>query len=479
MLGIIEKIHKDVIKEPWKDDKLITLANTIDDILATEEGDRKILVFSEFEDTVWWVFNGLSKMVVNKKVVHPDLWEGRFDWASSSRKDVEKIAARFSPLSMKKTSSKAIGIGKEEEIDVLIATDVMSEGMNLQDANYVINYDIHWTPYKLIQRIGRIDRIGSKHEKIHVINFLPENELEKNLNLIEKVSKRADEFITALGEDGKIVTEEDAVNKSAMKAIYGGRMEDVESIAEKNILSLTPAAEKALDDFIKNHKKDWEKLKEVISIRSAALHSLPKTAALVVCSNGVHPQYYTYELVNGKWERVYLSLDYFLQGGLNYETPPYTDIDTNNFIEVAEKALKGYFKMLDEMKQIRTHGRMKKSSKEMINRLRTISRSTHMNKTIQGLAMKYYDLMLWGYNHIPVFKNVVDKVSSKKSWKRKNAKEFMGDINDLLDLYSIGARKEEEEMKDDKGEGYLRPHITSILILVKNRNSEGDETNKR
>jgi superfamily II DNA or RNA helicase len=118
----------------------------------------------------------------------------------------------------------------QEEIDILIATDVLSEGLNLQDCDNVINYDLHWNPVRLIQRFGRIDRIGSEHEVIYGYNFLPEKELEKNLGLHEKLHRRIQEIHATIGEDAAILEPEEQVNVEAMYAIYAegevGRHED-------------------------------------------------------------------------------------------------------------------------------------------------------------------------------------------------------------------------------------------------------------
>ena len=468
MLKIVENVHNEVMKDPWKDEKLRILVEKIDDILYTKDR-RKVLVFSEFEDTVNWIYKGLKKIVEEKKVKHPELWKGKFARASSSS-NVEAIAAQFSPKSMRKTSYKAEMVSEEEEIDILITTDVMSEGMNLQDANYVVNYDIHWTPYKIIQRIGRIDRIGSEYEEIYVINFLPETELEKKLNLLEKVKKRAEGYATTLGEDGKIITEEDKVNLSAMKAIYGGNLEEIEKMAEKNVMSITTDAVKLIEEFSRKHPNRYKEIKEYISMRSAALHDSPKTVALFVCSNGVNPQYYTYEYVDGKWERTFLSLDFFIKGGINEDTPPYNDLNMNMYRESASMALKEYENMLKESGGVRG-GKSKKIKskyiKDIIKRLKRIMTSYNKDEATKKLAAKYKDLLEWGISNIDYFEKDLRNIVKSKKWReKKKDKEFLEAIRFLLENYNIPAKKKDAESRVSGKEKSLKPHITAGLLLV-------------
>ena len=98
---------------------------------------------------------------------------------------------------------------KEGEIDILIATDCISEGQNLQDCDFLINYDIHWNPVRIIQRFGRIDRLGSRNDKIQLVNFWPTKDLDNYINLKERVEARmALVDVTATGEDNILNTEQ-------------------------------------------------------------------------------------------------------------------------------------------------------------------------------------------------------------------------------------------------------------------------------
>ena len=136
----------------------------------------------------------------------------------SKTKNKLNILRRFSPRS-NRYELKDI----ENEIRVVIATDVFSEGLNLQDAACIINYDLHWNPVRLIQRVGRIDRIGSLHETIHIYNFFPEVALdggEKGLGLKERLTRRIQEIHNTIGEDEKILDETEQLNPNDMYGIY-------------------------------------------------------------------------------------------------------------------------------------------------------------------------------------------------------------------------------------------------------------------
>jgi superfamily II DNA/RNA helicase len=125
-------------------------------------------------------------------------------------------ARRFSPR------ANGIQVDDSEQIDLLISTDVLSEGVNLQDADTLINYNLHWNPVRLILRAGRIDRIGSTNEEIYIASFLPERELEENLGLEEVLKRRIDDFIRVFGEDSSILPGEEKLDERTMADAYSG-----------------------------------------------------------------------------------------------------------------------------------------------------------------------------------------------------------------------------------------------------------------
>lgn len=160
--------------------------------------NRKILVFTAFADTASYLYQTLEPWVtgelnMNIALVSGGAMENRTSFRPTGKNlrkqnDFAAILTNFSPDSKKRNLMK--DMPQEGEIDLLIATDCISEGQNLQDCDVVVNYDIHWNPVRIIQRFGRIDRIGSKNEKIRMVNFWPTKDLDNYINLKERVEAR-------------------------------------------------------------------------------------------------------------------------------------------------------------------------------------------------------------------------------------------------------------------------------------------------
>src|SRR5208283_5014059 len=134
----------------------------------------------------------------------------------SGDKSKARIVGRFAP----KANPEYHFAKGEVELMTVVATDVLAEGLNLQDCDNIINYDLHWNPVRLIQRFGRIDRIGSEHEVIFAFNFLPEVGIEKALGLYHTLHNRIQEIHDTIGEDSSILDETERLNPDAMYAIY-------------------------------------------------------------------------------------------------------------------------------------------------------------------------------------------------------------------------------------------------------------------
>jgi hypothetical protein len=156
----------------------------------------------------------------------------------SDTKDRGRVIVRFAP----KANRYELGPG-DEELRILIATDVLSEGLNLQDANHVINYDLHWNPIRLIQRVGRVDRIGTEHGTVYAYNFLPETGLERELGIEHRLEHRITEIHRTIGEDAPILHKSEQVNQDAMYAIYRGDPSVLEEEPEADIFNLLEAEE--------------------------------------------------------------------------------------------------------------------------------------------------------------------------------------------------------------------------------------------
>lgn len=192
---------------PEHDEKLIKLKETIEHKLANpiNDNNKKIIIFSAFSDTVEYLYTHISRMLKEKYGLDSAMVTGGDDSKTTIpklSKDLNTILTGFSPISKDRHLYKP---DDKTEIDMLIATDCISEGQNLQDCDYLINYDIHWNPVRIIQRFGRIDRIGSKNKVIQLVNFWPELSLDDYINLKARVETRMKiTVMTATGDDNPI-----------------------------------------------------------------------------------------------------------------------------------------------------------------------------------------------------------------------------------------------------------------------------------
>jgi superfamily II DNA or RNA helicase len=167
-----------------------------------DQPNRKVLVFTAFADTAVYLYDALRDWARSDLGIHIALVSGgaAANRTSLGRADFNHILTNFSPVS--KRRAQIPQLPQDEQIDLLIATDCISEGQNLQDCDLVINYDIHWNPVRIIQRFGRIDRIGSVNHAVQLVNFWPTQDLNKYINLKSRVEARmALVDLTATGDD--------------------------------------------------------------------------------------------------------------------------------------------------------------------------------------------------------------------------------------------------------------------------------------
>jgi superfamily II DNA/RNA helicase len=212
---------------PDKDNKLQTLKKWMK---QTPLKDGKRLIFTQYADTARYLFDNLN----------PGRERDDIEVIFSGDKSKARVVGRFAP----KANPEYKFQSGESELFTVVATDVLAEGLNLQDCDKVINYDLHWNPVRLIQRFGRIDRIGSDYDVIYGFNFLPEIGIERNLGLRQKLKNRIQEIHDTIGEDSAILDRSEQLNEEAMYAIYekkGGQLSLFEE--EEEFLDLNEAEE--------------------------------------------------------------------------------------------------------------------------------------------------------------------------------------------------------------------------------------------
>lgn len=173
-------------------------------------GNRKVIIFTAFSDTAQYLYDNLAQRILKSTGLHTALVTGDVESRTTlrlrQRIDFNTLLTLFSPRSKERD---ALFPTLTQEIDILIATDCISEGQNLQDCDYLINYDIHWNPVRIIQRFGRIDRIGSQNEAIQLVNYWPDMTLDEYIDLKGRVEARMKvSVMTATGDDNPLTNEE-------------------------------------------------------------------------------------------------------------------------------------------------------------------------------------------------------------------------------------------------------------------------------
>jgi len=208
--GLLEEVKKIT---PTKDSKLNNLIKLIENKIENpiNGNNRKVLIFSAFADTVHYLYEHVSDYFLKKHELHSASVSGSGSNKTTldiGKNDMNRILTCFSPISKQK---EEIGLKINGDIDILIATDCISEGQNLQDCDYLINYDIHWNPVRIIQRFGRIDRIGSRNDFIQLVNFWPPVDLDEYINLKSRVEGRMISVNLASGGEENVISKEHSV----------------------------------------------------------------------------------------------------------------------------------------------------------------------------------------------------------------------------------------------------------------------------
>ncbi|MBI2907526.1 MAG: helicase [Chloroflexi bacterium] len=278
--GIIEGLVSKEKLPPSRDAKLQRFLEW----LPRLRGAGKLLVFTEYEDTAKYITENL-----------PSEMKRRSALVTGDTDNPSGYARRFAPVANECRDS----VKPADELDFLICTDIFSEGLNLQDCNQVVNYDLHWNPVRLIQRFGRVDRIGSQHDKVFAFNFLPEKAAERELELKQKLEARIREFNEILGLDSQVMDEKEKVNREAVYAIYEersgkhlGRFE----ASEADVLGVSLA--EAEEFFRELRDRDPDEYERICSLRDG-LRTARATGdgkVLVLCRAGDFLRLYVRDL---------------------------------------------------------------------------------------------------------------------------------------------------------------------------------------
>ena len=301
---------------PKHDTKLQTLLELISQKIENpiNPGNKKVIIFSAFSDTAEYLYDNIAPYIKKKYSLDSAMVTGTVEGRTTIKGlkgTLNNILTCFSPISK---SRDVLMAGSTKEIDVLIATDCISEGQNLQDCDYLVNYDIHWNPVRIIQRFGRIDRIGSRNAQIQLVNFWPNLTLDEYINLKARVETRMKiSVMTSTGDDDLINPEEkgDLEYRKAQLKKLQDEVVDIEDMSDGISIMDLGLNEFRLDllEYVKHHD-DLEK-------KPFGLHAVvPKTDDLqegvifvlknrnnsvnVDSLNRIHPFYMVYIGIGGE-----------------------------------------------------------------------------------------------------------------------------------------------------------------------------------
>lgn len=301
---------------PEHDYKLQELLRLLDEKIEDpiNSDNKKVLVFSAFSDTAEYLYKHVSKHIKNKYGLNTAVITGSIEGKTTIagfKATLNNVLTCFSPISK---GRNILMPGSNTEIDILIATDCISEGQNLQDCDYLVNYDIHWNPVRIIQRFGRIDRIGSNNEYIQLVNFWPDMDLDEYINLKGRVETRMKiSIMTSTGDDDLINPEEKGdleYRKQQLKRLQE-EVVDIEDMTTGISIMDLGLNEFRLDllDYVKIHP-DLEQKPKGLHAVVPAREDLPEGVIFVLKNinnsvnidnqNRIHPFYMVYIGMDGE-----------------------------------------------------------------------------------------------------------------------------------------------------------------------------------
>ena len=301
---------------PEHDSKLQELFRLLSEKIENpiNPGNKKVLIFSAFSDTAEYLYEHVSTYVKKKYGLDTAVITGTIDGKTTIKgfkATLNNVLTYFSPVSK---GRDVLMPGSSTEIDILIATDCISEGQNLQDCDYLVNYDIHWNPVRIIQRFGRVDRIGSRNAYIQLVNFWPDMDLDEYINLKGRVETRMKiSVMTSTGDDDLINPEEKGdleYRKQQLKRLQE-EVVDIEDMSTGISIMDLGLNEFRLDllEYVKTHP-DLEKKPKGLHAVVPATEELPEGVIFVLKNinnsvnidnqNRIHPFYMVYIGMDGE-----------------------------------------------------------------------------------------------------------------------------------------------------------------------------------
>ena len=390
------------------DDKLQRLQSLLDNDYRTQ----KVIIFTEFSTTARYLDENL-------------VWDGNKKQVDSETNDIVDCARRFDP----KNNPGNTFIAKSNEISLLITTDVLAEGVNLQAGQVVINYDFHWNPTRLIQRAGRIDRINSDNNTIVVHNFLLDLEIERDIHLESAVEEKINQIQQIIGEDYKILKENERINIDDNYAIYN---------CDDSILDHeddNPVEPTEIENMLQNIKQTnpvlWEQIKGIPDgIRSSDLIIDTTGNLLLACesrttSGEILRKYYIVNSNNIREINSTMALKYLKSDDMAPHALP----------ELHDQLIaRGWNKFINDVEQIEArtnHPKLSRSQEWALEMLLKISAKKKFNKQLNLIETLRKSFS------IPLKKRKLDRDLHKIKTDKLDDDKILSKLADLYRYYGL------------------------------------------
>ena len=288
---------------------------------------KKFIVFTQYKDTAYYIYHNLREWIEREVDLHP--------WLKDKRTDRIKIALvtgetdtttkinlikRFAP----KANSGEEEVRKYGEIEILISTDALSEGVNLQDADAVINFDLPWNPMVIVQRVGRVNRIGNEKD-VYVLNFTPSGEIEVLVGILNKLKQKIEDITLVVGKESKILSPEEEISVET----FGERIKSIAELSMTDLEEFSISEEfKWFEGGIPQEQIDEYKLLNIIQYELGItredfeeVRNLDDGPYYTYIKSGSGKIYSIYEFYRGDFGRIDKKIISIGDGGLRYESP--------------------------------------------------------------------------------------------------------------------------------------------------------------
>ena len=424
-IKILEKLDEKLSQiSEERDAKLDQLLKTLQSLKG-----KKIVIFGYFKDTMRYVYKYLTRPEILSKI---GLLKDKISIVDSDVSPDERKGRilKFSPISNGYPEKK----GTEEEIQILISTDVLSEGQNLQDADTVINYDLPWNPVKIVQRIGRLDRIGSPYSKVYVYNFFPEDELDSILNLLKKLYDKLEAINRSVGLDASVLGETpNPKDFGYIKDIFSAKSEVLDELGE--------ISEIAIGEFLKDEilkyiqSEGTEKIRKIPNGIGSCIKREGKKGVFVAFKDNERHYWCFYDIDNDNIFENKLECIRLIRCKKDelYATPP-SDIDVYQIIKKVKNHIISRLKT-SEIKP----PKLKAPQNYIVNWLKS--------KNAEKEIVKYYSIPLPDLYIRELKKMWIYIKGLKDDEILKNLKDFMEQHPLIEDEPQSGKKEEGKEIK--------------------------------